>query len=81
MLSAMFPNLYPADGISPVGLEFSDVVVMKSHICPDTCVIVKARKPVEWLLDHCAMMQLPPSWVDAVDMRRNTDGSLSVMTR
>lgn len=78
MIREMFPSLFQF-GVDSI--NFSDVVVSKSHINPDSCVIVKARKPIEWLLDHCANRGMDPCWISAVSIKRNTDGSISIIEK
>ena len=75
MLSLTFPSLFD---LGVMSLNFSDVVVSKSQV-NSKCVIIKARKPVEWLLDHCAIKNLNPDWIDKVCIKHNTDNSISVI--
>lgn len=76
MLQLMFPSLFD---LGVVSLNFSDVVVSKSPVNPMGCAVIKARKPIEWLLDHCARIGLDCTWIDSVVIKDNTDGSLSVI--
>lgn len=74
MVSSIFSNLYEAGVAS---LVYGDILVKRSPI-NDRCVIVSARKPVEFVLNLAAEKELPASWVDGVVMHRDTDGSLSI---
>lgn len=74
MVSSIFSNLYEAGVAS---LVYGDILVKRSHV-NDNCVIISARKPVEFVLDLAAAKELPASWVDGVVMHRNSDGSLSM---
>ena len=74
MVSSIFSNLYEAGVAS---LVYGDILVKRSPV-NDSCVIVSARKPVEFVLNLAAAKELPASWVDGVVMHRNTDGSLSI---
>lgn len=78
MIREMFPSLFEF-GVDSI--NFSDVVVSKSHINPSSCVIVKARNPIEWLLEHCANRQMDSCWISAVSIKRNTDGSISIIEK
>src|SRR5690606_26585350 len=78
MLSSMFRSLYEF-GVDSI--NFSDVVVSKSPINPMGCVIIKARKPIEWLLDHCSRLNMDSCWLSAIDIRQNSDGSISVIDK
>lgn len=78
MLRQIFPSLFE---FATLAVNYSDVVVSRSNINPETCVIIKARKPLDWLLDHCAIKDMPMSWIDAVELKFNTDGSLSVIEK
>lgn len=74
MVSSFFPSLFEA-GVASV--NFSDVVVSKSAV-NDSCVIIKARRPMEFLLDHVANLSVNPEWIDRVEFKINSDRSLSV---
>lgn len=78
MLNSMFPSLFEF-GVDSI--NFSDVVVSKSHVNPMGCVIVKARKPIDWLLNHCSNLNLDYCWLSAVLIKYNTDGSISVIEK
>ncbi len=77
MLSLMFPNLFDLFSDSVNSISYSDVLVKKSQVNP-TCIIVFARKPVEFVMNVASDKGLSPDWVDSVTMHRNTDGSLSI---
>lgn len=74
MVRSLFSNLFEAGVAS---LVYGDVLVKRSAV-NDNCVIVCARKPVEFVLNLAASKDLPTNWVDGVEMHRNTDGSLSI---
>jgi hypothetical protein len=73
----MFPSLFD---LGVLAINFSDVVVSKSAINPK-CIIIKARKPVEWLLDHSSRLDFPIDWIDNVVIKYNTDNSISVIEK
>jgi hypothetical protein len=77
VIARMFPSLF---NFGVAAINFSDVVVRRSHVT-DSCVIISARKPMEWLLEHCAHRGLPVSWIDSVSIRWNSDGSISVIEK
>jgi hypothetical protein len=77
MLSQIFPSLF---NFGVASINFSDVVVSKSPVNPN-CVIIKARKPIEWVLDHCAANGIDPSWIDSFCIKYNSDGSTSLIER
>ena len=78
MLRQIFPALFE---FAVLDVNYSDVVVSKSKVNPETCVIIKARKPLDWLLEHCALNDISVAWVDGVNLKFNTDGSLSVIQK
>lgn len=78
MLRKMFPSLFEF-GVNSI--NFSDVVVTKSAINPSGCVIVKARNPINWILNHCAIRQMDKCWIDSVFIKFNSDGSISIIER
>lgn len=78
MLSLMFPSLYQF-GVESI--NFSDVVVSKSSVNPQGCVIIKARKPIQWILDHCAINNIELIDVERLDFKFNTDNSLSLIDK
>lgn len=78
MLREMFPSLFQF-GVDSI--NFSDVIVSKSHINPMGCVIVKARKPIEWVVDHCFNKGMDGCWIDAVTIHFNSDGSISIIEK
>jgi hypothetical protein len=74
MVRVLFPSLFN-NGVEAV--NYSDIVVKRSPINAN-CVIVKARQPIEFLMSVAAQKELSACWVDAVCIRSNTDGSVSV---
>lgn len=77
MLDAIFPSLFNLFGADSV--NYSDVVVKKSPVNPANCVIICARRPIEWFLEHCSMNDIPNSVFNNLVVKTNTDGSISVI--
>lgn len=77
MLDVIFPSLFNLFGADSV--NYSDVVVKKSPVNPTNCVIIYARRPIEWFMEHCAKNDIANSVFNNLVIKGNTDGSISVI--
>ena len=74
MVRVIFPNLY-VNGVKSV--SYGDILVRRSKVNAN-CVIIAARKPVEFLFNVMSEKGIDTSGVDKLSIRSNTDGTLSV---
>lgn len=76
MVASLFPSFFAET--SAVSVVYGDcILVKKSHVNP-SCVIIYARYPIEFLNGIARRQGLSSDWIDSVEYRINSDGSMSV---